>query len=137
MFKLFNNMLKVIEEKERKMKELIEDLDKIRKLGSKTQTLIGMEHMKKVVHKDEVYINSLIEGNCLDRVNISLKINQKLKSLLTDITTFGEISTQISPTILSLPEPELWPMFDKKFNIGDGADIRCLNFCKAGIKNKQ
>ena len=91
------NLLKQLSEESKTVKGIQRDITAVKEYASDLQTFLGSKAIEEKVKKEEKYIMALSEHGCLQQLNLKCNIENKIKGILSTMTSFGSVSIETSP----------------------------------------
>ena len=92
-----DNLLKQLSEESRTVEGIQSDITAIKEYASDLQTFLGSKTIEEEVKKEERYIMALSEDGCLQQLNLKCSIDEKIKDIMSTMTSFGSVSMETSP----------------------------------------
>ena len=92
-----DNLLKQLSEKSKTVEGIQSGITAIKEYASDLQTFLGSKTIGEEVKKEEKYIMDLSEDGCLQQLNLKCSINNKIKDIMSTMTSFGSVSIETSP----------------------------------------
>ena len=92
-----DNLLKQLSEKSKTVEGIQSGITAIKEYASDLQTFLGSKTIGEEVKKEEKYIMALSEDGCLQQLNLKCSINNKIKDIMSTMTSFGSVSIETSP----------------------------------------
>jgi DNA-binding beta-propeller fold protein YncE len=74
----------------------------IRKYASDLQTFLALKQIEKDVETQDTCLQSLVNSDSLNQAKLSYKIDSGLKTITTNIQTFGEVVLESKPCEMNL-----------------------------------
>ncbi|XP_063399122.1 uncharacterized protein LOC134683737 [Mytilus trossulus] len=90
-------LLKSLMDKEHEITEHQTNISNIKQYASELQTFLALKHIENDVLVDEQYIQSMINSDGANQINVLCQINPSLQGLLSDIEKFGDIVITADP----------------------------------------
>jgi DNA-binding beta-propeller fold protein YncE len=91
------NLLKQLSEQSKTIDGIQSDITAIKEYASDLQTFLGSKAIEEEVKKEEKYIMTLSEDGCLQQLNLKCNIDEKIKGIMSKMTSFGSVSVETSP----------------------------------------
>ena len=91
------NLLKQLSAESKTVEGIQRDISAIKEYASDLQTFLGSKATEEKVKKEEKYIMALSEDGCLQQLNLKCNIENKIKGILSTMTSFGSVSIETSP----------------------------------------
>ncbi|XP_052080363.1 E3 ubiquitin-protein ligase TRIM71-like [Mytilus californianus] len=104
--KNIQKILSEVKEKENLITEYQTNLQSIKQHGSNLQTFLVMSNIEVKVFEYEQYLQSLVETNKLDPVDLTCKVEPGVLSLLDSLKIFGSIEIQTTSSSIRLIRPK-------------------------------
>jgi DNA-binding beta-propeller fold protein YncE len=92
-----DNLLKQLSEKAKTVEGIQSGITTIKEYASDLQTFLGSKAIEEEVKREEKYIMALSEDGCLQQLNLKCSINNKIKDIMSTMTSFGSVSIETSP----------------------------------------
>jgi DNA-binding beta-propeller fold protein YncE len=92
-----DNLLKQLSEVSKTVKGIQSGITAIKEYASDLQTFLGSKAIEEEVKREEKYIMALSEDGCLQQLNLKCSINNKIKDIMSTMTSFGSVSIETSP----------------------------------------
>ena len=92
-----DNLLKQLSEKSKTVEGIQSGITAIKEYASDLQTFLGSKAIEEEVKKEEKYIMALSEDGCLQQLSLKCSINNKIKDIMSTMTSFGSVSIETSP----------------------------------------
>ena len=92
-----DNLLKQLSEQSKTVDGIQRDITAIKEYASDLQTFLGSQTIEEEVKKEEKYIMALSEDGCLQQLSLKCRIDEKIKDIMSTMTSFGSISIETSP----------------------------------------
>jgi hypothetical protein len=89
-------------ENEKEILECQDNLQNIKTHATDLQTFLGLKQIEHEITKNERFVQSLIDDQKVSKTMLHCKINQTLQTLTTDVHSFGEVTTSITPCDITL-----------------------------------
>jgi hypothetical protein len=112
---LEQNILKELDDAEDKIKSKIDNLliqlseqsiivegiqrniTAVKEYATDLQTFLGSKAIAEEVKKEEKYIMALSEDGCLQQLNLKCRIDEKIKDIMSTMTSLGSVSIETRP----------------------------------------
>ena len=91
------NLLKQFSEQSKTVEGIQRDITAVKEYASDLQTFLGSKAIEEEVKKEEKYIMAVSEDGCLQQLNLECRIDDKIKGILSTMTSFGSVSIETSP----------------------------------------
>ncbi|CAC5396808.1 unnamed protein product [Mytilus coruscus] len=85
-------LINQVETKNSQIKDLKEDLAKMKNFATELQTFIGLQEIEKTTAEEIGFLQNLIQSGDLEELNIEVKLSSDIKSILLNTTSFGRSS---------------------------------------------
>ncbi|CAC5379973.1 unnamed protein product [Mytilus coruscus] len=95
-------VLTILRQKEQKIAKYQTNVAYIKQYASEMQIFLSMKHIEKDMAFEEKFIQSLIESDTTDQVNISCRINESLQEIAAIVEKFGDINVSSDPCDLAI-----------------------------------
>ena len=92
-----DNLLKQLSEVSMTVERIQSGITVIKEYASDLQTFLGSKAIEEEVKREEKYIMALSEDGCLHQLNLKCSINNKIKDIMSTMTSFGSVSIETSP----------------------------------------
>ena len=92
-----NNLLTQLSEGSKTVKRIQRDITAVKEYASDLQTFLGSKAIEEQVKKEEKYIMVLSEDGCLQQLNLKCSIDEKIKGIMSAISSFGSVSIETGP----------------------------------------
>ena len=92
-----DNLLKQLSEQSKTVEGMQSDITAIKEYASDLQTFLGSKTIEEEVKKEEKYIMALSEDGCLQQLRLKCRIDEKIKDIMSTMTSFGSVSIETSP----------------------------------------
>jgi outer membrane protein assembly factor BamB len=92
-----DNLLKQLSEESKTVEGIQRDITAIKEYASDLQTFLGSKAIEEEVKKEEKYIMALSEDGCLQQLSLKCSIDNKIKDIMSTMTSFGSVSIETSP----------------------------------------
>jgi DNA-binding beta-propeller fold protein YncE len=92
-----DNLLKQLSEKAKTVEGIQSGITTIKEYASDLQTFLGSKAIEEEAKREEKYIMALSEDGCLQQLNLKCSINNKIKDIMSTMTSFGSVSIETSP----------------------------------------
>jgi hypothetical protein len=96
------NLLKQLSEESKTVEGIQRDIPAIKEYASDLQTFLGSKAIEEEVKKEEKYIMALSEDGCLQQLNLKCNIENKIKGILSTMTSFGSVSIETRPPSVAI-----------------------------------
>jgi hypothetical protein len=144
-----DNLLKQLAEASKTVEGIQSDITAVKEYASDLQTFLGSKAIAKEVKKEEKYIMALSEDGCLQQLNFKCNIDDKIKDIMSTMTSFGSVSIETSPPsvviktmkskqaqMMSVIQPssvksinDIKLTLHHTFDIPKGKNVRCITGC--------
>ena len=95
-------LVATLAEKEKEILECQDNLQNIKSHATDLETFVGLKKIEAEITKNELFVQSLIDDHKVSQRMLHCKIHQSLKTLTTDVHSFGEVTTSITPCDITL-----------------------------------
>jgi hypothetical protein len=95
-------LLVSLDEKQKELTEYQTNVVNIRKYASDLQTFLALKQIEKDVETQDTCLHSLVNSDSLNQAKLSYKIDSGLKTITTNIQTFGEVALESKPCEMNL-----------------------------------
>jgi DNA-binding beta-propeller fold protein YncE len=92
-----DNLLKQLYQESKTVEGIQSDITAVKEYASDLQTFLGSKTIEEKVKKEERYIMALSEDGCLQQLNVKCSIDEKIKGIMSAMTSFGSVSIETSP----------------------------------------
>ena len=96
------NLLKQLSAESKTVEGIQRDISAIKEYASDLQTFLGSKAIEEEAKKEEKYIMALSEDGCLQQLNLKCNIENKIKGILSTMTSFGSVSIETSPPSVTI-----------------------------------
>jgi DNA-binding beta-propeller fold protein YncE len=127
------NLLKQLSEESKTVEGIQRDIPAIKEYASDLQTFLGSKAIEEEVKKEEKYIMALSEDGCLQQLNLKCNIENKIKGILSTMTSFGSVSIETRP-----PSVAINTMKSKQaqiMSVIQGPSVKSINDIKLTLHN--
>lgn len=102
---LIENLLEKLSQESNTVVDLHSTISATKQYASDIQIFLGSKTIESDVEKEDKFVRSLSEDGSLQNMSLRYTVDDKISNILTQITSFGSISIETSPT-LDLPKLE-------------------------------
>ena len=91
-----DNLLKQLSEESKIVERIQSDTTAVKEYASDLQTFLGSKTIEEEVKKEEKYIMTLSEDGCLQQLSLKCTIDEKIKGIMSTMTSLGSVSIEAS-----------------------------------------
>jgi hypothetical protein len=92
-----DNPLKQLSEQSKTVERVQRKITLVKEYASDLQTFLESKAIEEEVKKEEKYIMALSEDGCLQQLSLKYRIGEKIKGIMSTMTSFGSVSIETSP----------------------------------------
>ncbi|XP_063435161.1 uncharacterized protein LOC134716228 [Mytilus trossulus] len=97
-----NDLLGKLTEHMEKLDLLQTNMSALREYASDLQTFLGSKMIETEIKKHELSMQSLYKDDCLQKIDLNCKIEDKISDVLSTVSSFGSISVDASSPLVEM-----------------------------------